>query len=101
DGGPAGRFRPGQYVSVQVELPDGARQIRQYSLSAAPGGTDWRITVKQVQGAGTPEGEVSSWLHREAKAGDLLAVSMPFGDLVLPDGDGPLLLASAGIGCTP
>ncbi|WP_055590446.1 globin domain-containing protein [Streptacidiphilus griseoplanus] len=101
DGSPAGPFRPGQYVSVQVELPDGARQIRQYSLSAAPGGTDWRITVKQVQGAGTPEGEVSSWLHREAKAGDLLTVSMPFGDLVLPDGDGPLLLASAGIGCTP
>ncbi|MGQ4443745.1 globin domain-containing protein, partial [Streptomyces violaceoruber] len=26
-------FRPGQYVSVQFELADGARQIRQYSLS--------------------------------------------------------------------
>lgn len=31
----------------------------------------------------------------------MLPVSAPFGDLTLPDGDGPLLLASAGIGGTP
>ncbi|MFF8813743.1 globin domain-containing protein [Streptomyces pactum] len=101
DGAPAGPFRPGQYVSVRVQLPDGARQIRQYSLSSAPGDTHWRITVKRVRGGAGPDGEVSSWLHEHARAGDLLSVSMPFGDLVLPDGDGPLLLASAGIGTTP
>ncbi|OEJ97434.1 globin domain-containing protein [Streptomyces thermolilacinus] len=101
DGTPAGAFRPGQYVSVQAELPDGARQIRQYSLSSAPGGTEWRITVKRVRGGTGPEGEVSSWLHGNARAGDVLNVSAPFGDLVLPEGDGPLLLVSAGIGCTP
>ncbi|MFE6855796.1 FAD-binding oxidoreductase, partial [Streptomyces sp. NPDC057674] len=87
------------YVSVQVTLPDGARQIRQYSLSAAPGRPQWRITVKRV--AGCPAGEVSSWLHDHARAGDTVEVSAPFGDLVLPEGDGPLLLASAGIGSTP
>ncbi|MFF9864711.1 globin domain-containing protein [Streptomyces sp. NPDC013953] len=101
DGRPAGTFRPGQYVSVQVELPDGARQIRQYSLSAAPGRPHWRITVKRVRGAAGPDGEVSSWLHDHARPGDVLTVSEPFGDLVLPEGDGPLLLASAGIGSTP
>ncbi|MGW9046112.1 globin domain-containing protein [Streptomyces lydicus] len=101
DGGPAGSFRPGQYVSVQVELPDGARQIRQYSLSCAPGSPQWRITVKRVRGGVAPEGEVSSWLHEHARTGDVLTVSAPFGDLVLPEGDGPLLLASAGIGGTP
>lgn len=101
DGAPAGAFRPGQYVSVQVGLPDGARQIRQYSLSAASGRADWRITVKRVRGTDTPEGEVSAWLHEHARPGDLLEVSLPAGDLVLPEGDGPLLLASAGIGCTP
>ncbi|MEU8764124.1 globin domain-containing protein [Streptomyces sp. NPDC048659] len=99
DGRPAGSFRPGQYVSVQVALPDGARQIRQYSLSAAPGSPDWRITVKRVDG--DPAGEVSSWLHAHAAVGDTVNVSAPFGDLVLPEGDGPLLLASAGIGSTP
>ncbi|MFJ5097991.1 globin domain-containing protein [Streptomyces sp. NPDC088557] len=99
DGTPTAAFRPGQYVSVQVALPDGARQIRQYSLSAAPGHPRWRITVKRVDG--DPGGEVSSWLHAHARTGDLVDVSAPFGDLVLPEGDTPLLLASAGIGSTP
>ncbi|MFF4172241.1 globin domain-containing protein [Streptomyces sp. NPDC001744] len=99
DGSPATAFRPGQYVSVRVALPDGARQIRQYSLSSAPGRPQWRITVKRADG--DPAGEVSSWLHAHARAGDAVEVSAPFGDLVLPGGDGPLLLASAGIGSTP
>ncbi|MFJ8046203.1 globin domain-containing protein [Kitasatospora sp. NPDC096147] len=94
DGAPVGAFRPGQYVSVGVRLADGARQIRQYSLSAAPGRPEWRITVKR-------DGEVSTWLHEHLAVGDELAVTHPFGDLVLHDGDAPLLLASAGIGCTP
>ncbi|MCZ7456890.1 globin domain-containing protein [Streptomyces sp. WMMC940] len=101
DGRPVGPFRPGQYVSVQVELDDGAKQIRQYSLSAAPGRPDWRISVKRVREAAGPDGEVSSWLHERARPGDVLTVSLPFGDLVLPEDDGPLLLASAGIGNTP
>ncbi|WP_418960940.1 globin domain-containing protein [Streptomyces tritici] len=99
DGEPVEAFRPGQYVSVQVELPDGARQLRQYSLSSAPGRPHWRITVKRIDG--DPAGEVSSWLHAHGAPGDVLSVSAPFGDLVLPEGDGPLLLASAGIGSTP
>lgn len=101
DGGEAGSFLPGQYVSVQVGLPDGARQIRQYSLSTAPGRPQWRITVKRVRGDAGPDGEVSTWLHQNAVVGTELTVSAPFGDLVLPDGDSPLLLASAGIGNTP
>ncbi|MFD9609930.1 globin domain-containing protein [Streptomyces sp. NPDC059083] len=99
DGSPTAPFRPGQYVSVRVALPDGARQIRQYSLSAAPGRPWWRITVKRVDG--DPAGEVSSWLHAHARAGDTVEVSAAFGDLVLPEGRSPLLLASAGIGSTP
>jgi nitric oxide dioxygenase len=94
-------FRPGQYVSVQVPLPDGSHQIRQYSLSWAPKRRDWRITVKRVRGETTPDGEVSNWLHAHVRAGDVLMTSAPFGDLVLPEGNGPLLLASAGIGITP
>ncbi|MFD6417143.1 globin domain-containing protein [Streptomyces sp. NPDC060194] len=99
DGAPLPASRPGQYVSVRVQLPDGARQIRQYSLSSAPGRPEWRITVKRA--VGDPAGEVSHHLHAHAAAGDVLEVSAPFGSLVLPAGDGPLLLASAGIGGTP
>ncbi|MCX4674372.1 FAD-binding oxidoreductase [Streptomyces sp. NBC_01433] len=101
DGAPAAAFRPGQYVSVQVELPDGARQIRQYSLSRAPGSPPRSITVKRVRGERSPDGEVSRHLHTRTRTGDRLRVSVPYGDLVLDHTDAPLLLASAGIGCTP
>ncbi|MCB5180153.1 globin domain-containing protein [Streptomyces antimicrobicus] len=103
DGAPAPGFRPGQYVSVQVELADGARQIRQYSLSCAPGSEVRSLTVKRVHGpaAGGPDGEVSQHLHDRVHPGDTLRVSAPYGDLVLTDTSAPLLLASAGIGCTP
>ncbi|MGW3357243.1 globin domain-containing protein [Streptomyces bungoensis] len=102
DGGPVRDFRAGQYVSVQVELPDGARQIRQYSLSGAPGEDVRQFSVKRVSGDGAPDGEVSNHLHARVRVGDVLDLSEPYGDLVLGDTAArPLLLASAGIGVTP
>ncbi|MFF4544095.1 globin domain-containing protein [Streptomyces sp. NPDC001435] len=102
DGGPVRGFRAGQYVSVRVTLPDGARQIRQYSLSGAPDATERQLSVKRVPGGTTPEGEVSNHLHARVAAGTVLELSAPYGDLVLDDvTDTPLLLASAGIGVTP
>lgn len=102
DGGPVAGFRAGQYVSVGVTLPDGARQIRQYSLTGAPGETVRQISVKRVRGEATPDGEVSNHLHARVRPGDVLEVSEPYGDLVLAGApDTPLLLASAGIGVTP
>ncbi|WP_416962308.1 globin domain-containing protein [Streptomyces sp. Agncl-13] len=102
DGNPAPAFKAGQYVSVQVQLADGARQIRQYSLTGAPDAATRSIAVKRVLGAdGSPDGEVSNHLHIHVRAGDRLRVSAPYGDLVLKADGAPLLLASAGIGCTP
>ena len=101
-GSPVRGFRAGQYVSVGVKLADGARQIRQYSLSGAPGEDVRRFSVKRVHGGATPEGEVSGHLHARVRVGDVLQVSEPYGDLVLDGVAGrPLLLASAGIGVTP
>ncbi|GCD33798.1 hemin transporter [Streptomyces chrestomyceticus JCM 4735] len=102
DGGPLPASRPGQYVSVQVELPDGAHQIRQYSLSGQPD-AGLQFSVKRVTGdaAGSPAGEVSNHLHDHVHGGEVLRVSAPFGDVVLDEGNRPLLFASAGIGCTP
>ncbi|MFF6783731.1 globin domain-containing protein [Streptomyces sp. NPDC012510] len=102
DEGPLPPARAGQYVSVWVKMPDGVHQVRQYSLSNAPGDRLRRITVKRVASvAEAPEGEVSNQLHRTVRAGDELTLSAPFGDVVLDDADSPLLLISAGIGCTP
>ncbi|MFE3634392.1 globin domain-containing protein [Streptomyces cellostaticus] len=102
DDGPVPGYRAGQYVSVGVTLADGARQIRQYSLTAAPGSPERRFAVKRVTGDGTvPDGEVSGHLHAHVREGDVLQLSAPYGDLVLEDTEAPLLLASAGIGVTP
>ncbi|MGV9990222.1 globin domain-containing protein [Streptomyces sp. NPDC003374] len=102
DDGPVPGYRAGQYVSVGVTLPDGARQIRQYSLTAAPGSPVRQFAVKRVSGdATTPDGEVSNHLHARVRVGDVLQLSAPYGDLVLEDTGAPLLLASAGIGVTP
>ena len=87
------RTIPGQYVSVGVTLPDGARQLRQYSLVNADGDA-LTFAVK-------PAGEVSRWIQANLRVGDLLDVTVPFGDLPTPERGVPLVLISAGIGVTP
>ncbi len=86
---------PGQYVSVTVRMPDGIRQVRQYSLSAGTATT--RVFTTKLDS----DGEVSPALHRDVQVGDTLILSNPCGDITLAAGDTPLVLASAGIGCTP
>ncbi|MGV0741087.1 globin domain-containing protein [Mycolicibacterium sp. XJ870] len=96
------KFVAGQYVSVGVTLPDGARQLRQYSLVSVPGSTDLTFVVKPVDAtAGQPAGEVSSWIRANVCVGDLLDVTVPFGDLHIAGDGKPVVLLSAGIGITP
>ncbi|WP_239003924.1 globin domain-containing protein [Nocardia panacis] len=100
---PLPNFAAGQYVSVGVELPDGARQLRQYSLVNAPGGGRYSFAVKRVEAAlGCPAGEVSTWLHDYLRVGAVIDVTVPFGDGTIDAAaDVPLVLVSAGIGATP
>ncbi|BBX18362.1 hemin transporter [Mycolicibacterium duvalii] len=99
---PFSAFLPGQYVSVGVTMPDGARQLRQYSLVNAADGGELTFAVKPVGAVGAqPAGEVSSWIAANLCVGDVLDVTVPFGDLPAPDGAAPLVLISAGIGVTP
>ncbi|GAA4283895.1 FAD-binding oxidoreductase [Brevibacterium daeguense] len=94
--------RTGQYVAIAVDLPDGFRQPRQYTISSGPRGDSLRVTIKRVRGVdGNPDGQVSGWLHEHAQPGTILDVSLPAGDVVLDDSDSPVVLVSAGIGITP
>lgn len=97
DGTPVTIARPGQYVSVKVLLGDGIHQVRQYSLSDEIGSDKRRVFTTKLDDGG----EVSPVLHRSVQVGDVLELSNPYGDVTLADGDTPLVLASAGIGCTP
>ncbi|PQZ86962.1 hemin transporter [Arthrobacter sp. MYb227] len=101
DGSPASISWPGQYVSVQVQMADGASQPRQYSLTRAHDGIHRVFTVKRVQQSGEPLGEVSNRLHDTVSVGDQLTISEPFGDVVLEPSSRPVVLASAGIGVAP
>ena len=101
DGAPAPSIEPGQYVSLFVDLPGGDRQPRQYTVSSTAVGNRLQVTVRRVRGAaGAPDGRVSSFLHDDVVVGDVVDVSAPAGDLVVPDSDSPLLLATAGAGIT-
>ncbi|MDO5499377.1 MAG: globin domain-containing protein [Propionibacteriaceae bacterium] len=92
----------GQYVAIAVDLPDGERQPRQYTISGVPGGEAFRVTIKRMKGVdGAPDGQVSNWLADNAQVGTVLDVSQPAGDVILDKSEEPLVLVSAGIGITP
>ncbi|MGW9156160.1 MULTISPECIES: globin domain-containing protein [unclassified Microbacterium] len=100
--GDVGSYRAGQYVAIAVDLPDGSRQPRQYTISSGPRGDSLRVTIKRVRANGdAPEGQVSTWLHENAHPGQLIDVSQPAGDVTIEDSERPLVLVSAGIGITP
>ncbi|MEU4312858.1 globin domain-containing protein [Nocardia sp. NPDC024068] len=96
-------FTPGQYISVAGRLPDGARQLRQYSLLGPAEGGRLMFAVKRVDGEpGFPAGEVSTWLYRHIAPGDTLTLTLPFGDVTVdPAATTALVLISAGIGIAP
>jgi nitric oxide dioxygenase len=102
DGGGVASFVPGQFVSVKVFVPElGLEQIRQYSLSSAPNGEYYRISVKRESSPSNPEGLVSNRLHDGVQAGDSVELSSPSGNFVLQQTDRKKVLISGGIGQTP
>lgn len=94
DGGPVLAHKPGQYIGLRLII-DGEEARRNYSLSAASNGREYRISVKREDG-----GLVSNTLHAMAE-GDSLELFAPAGDFILEPSDKPLVLISGGVGITP
>lgn len=113
-------FLPGQYVSLQIPMPelDGLTQSRQYSLSHAPkeGANQYRVSIKledTIEGAplaevaeGKVPGIISNILHKRYNAGDEVELSPPCGEFFVDPRDAsgadkPLVLLSAGVGAAP
>ncbi|TYS14956.1 NO-inducible flavohemoprotein [Rossellomorea vietnamensis] len=102
DGQKVPSYLPGQYITVRLGMP-GEEYLfnRQYSLSSAPNGEYFRISVKR-EAEYSPEGKVSNYLHDKVSAGDVIEVSAPAGDFYLePSGHSPVTLISGGVGITP
>jgi nitric oxide dioxygenase len=104
DGGPLMRFRPGQYLTFQFDIPGAGPIVRNYSISCAPGRDYYRISVKR-EGPSTPSappGLASNYLHDQIDVGSVLRVNAPAGDFFLDeDNDRPVVLLSGGVGLTP
>lgn len=118
-------FEPGQYVSLQIPVPEleNLNQSRQYSLSSGPttaANTDcYRVTIKRegtstMNGtqptaaqlvSGTVPGIVGNRLIDSYKVGDEVELSPPRGEFTFNAAttppDVPVVLLSAGVGATP
>lgn len=102
DGGPVADFTPGQYISVRLFLPElNLLQPRQYSISCAPNGSFYRISVKKEKHAVHPDGMISNHLHDFTKVGDMIEITAPAGNFVLAENNRPVVFISGGVGQTP
>lgn len=88
---------PGQFLVLRLRpVANMPAVLRNYSMSGAPGTGTYRISVKREA-----DGKGSTFLHTRIHSGDVLEVSAPRGGFILQQGEGPVVLLSAGIGATP
>jgi ferredoxin-NADP reductase/MOSC domain-containing protein YiiM/ferredoxin len=97
DGAPLPPARPGQYLTLRLQLDNEQRSVlRNYSLSGPPDAGYYRITVKREHA-----GAASGYLHTRLRVGAQIEIAAPRGTFILDSTDAPVLLISAGIGATP
>ena len=97
DGRPLVAAMPGQFIVLRLKpSPEAPALLRSYSLSGEPSGERWRLGVKRE-----PNGAAGAYIEDGLKVGDVIDASAPRGAFTLTQGDGPLVLLSAGIGSTP
>ena len=97
DGRPLGAARPGQFIVLRLKpAPEASALLRSYSLSSEPSEERWRLSIKRE-----PNGAAGVYVETRLKIGDVIEASAPRGSFTLRQGDGPVVLLSAGIGATP
>ncbi len=111
DGQPLPTYRPGQYLTFKVEVPDPAggppkTLVRCYSLSDRPRTDYYRVSIKRVPPPpgqpDLPPGVVSNHFHDQVKEGARVWARAPSGHFYLTeDSPLPVVLIGGGIGITP
>ena len=90
-------FKPGQWVDFFVSL-EGAEAVGGYSITSSPSVQhSIGLAIKLDEG----DHPVTNWLHREARVGDTVEISLGGDFYYTPDMDGPIVLIAGGIGLTP
>ncbi len=91
------RHVPGQHYVLRLTAPDGYTASRSYSVASAPDDSGCiELTVERLV-----DGEVSTFLHDEARPGDQLELRGPIGGWFVWPGDTPALLVGGGSGVVP
>ncbi|MDJ0643032.1 MAG: pyridoxamine 5'-phosphate oxidase family protein [Erythrobacter sp.] len=94
---PLEEFEAGQHLPIEFSIPDQDEKVRRsYSLSGPPKGDFYRLSVKREE-----LGIASRHIHDTLKVGQFISTARPAGDFILPQGETPLVLVSAGVGLTP
>lgn len=86
-------FLPGQYVNVEIP---GTTLTRSYSFSSPPSANDAGFVVRNV-----PGGRMSNFLVEEARVGQRIGFTGPFGSFYLREVTRPTLLLAGGTGIAP
>ena len=90
-------FKPGQWVDFFVTL-EGAEAIGGYSITSSPSLQDSiGLAIKLDEG----DHPVTNWLHKSARVGDTVEISLGGDFYYTADMDGPIVLIAGGIGLTP
>lgn len=90
---PGINFLPGQYVKVTVP---GTDESRSYSFSTKPGENSTGFVVRNI-----PNGQMSNYLSANAKVGDKITYSGPYGSFYLRDIVRPTVMFAGGTGIAP
>lgn len=108
DGRPIPGFKPGQYLTFQLNVPNQSKPIvRCYSISDAPrSDNQFRVTIKKAlpprDVKNAPAGIASSYFADHLQEGDIIDVKAPGGVFFLElQRATPVVLISGGVGITP
>ena len=100
-------FKPGQYLTIQLNIPDRDRPvIRTYSLSDYPESQNYyRLSIKREgspKNLDVPPGVASNFMHDRIQEGSVIPCKPPKGKFYLEvDNSVPAVLISNGVGITP
>ena len=97
--------RAGQFLPIEIQPPGHDKPIkRTYTISNAPNGSHYRLSIKREPAAGPdlPPGVSSNYFHEHLKPGSTIRALAPRGRFVLAESSmRPVVLLSAGVGITP
>jgi ferredoxin-NADP reductase/predicted pyridoxine 5'-phosphate oxidase superfamily flavin-nucleotide-binding protein len=95
----------GQFLPIEIQPPGSEAPIRRtYTISSAPNGEYYRLSVKREPSAATdlPPGVSSNYFHDHLDCGSTIRALSPRGKFTLDESSTrPVVLISGGVGVTP